>query len=419
MGDVEGAVGVGQRAPVGDPQARARRRRDCRAGRGAPPRGPRLGCRSPRPRSDRPRRRRRRAARPGCRRRRSRRRAAAARPCPAKASIAAAVRPPAEQPVDPSEVAQVAGQRRRIVERPVEELLGAGQAFHREQATSRRRLDRWHADPGRDAPSDPPLPAIRLPPSPAAARGAGAVVAPAGRHAARLLPDPERRRPWHRRARDPEPRCAPPARPDRARRPSSTRDHGRRQGVPVRARPRPDGRRRPADVGTLVVPLGPGISGAAVMAAPDASSTTSAGPRGSDGVYGSVTAAEVAAFQAHIGPAADGSVDPPPGATCLALRATRPRHGRPVRLHRRQRAATGGPPSAIAPVTPRPRRSVTRLRPGRGRRRQLEHGGDIPGTRPTRSGLDVDIRPMRKANDQCRAARTGASRTTTGPRRGR
>ena len=36
----------------------------------------------------------------------------------------------------------------------------------------------------------------------------------------------------------------------------------------------------------------------------------------------------------------------------------------------------------------------------------LEHGGRIPGHDTHRRGLDVDIRPLRKANDQCSIAGT-------------
>jgi hypothetical protein len=32
----------------------------------------------------------------------------------------------------------------------------------------------------------------------------------------------------------------------------------------------------------------------------------------------------------------------------------------------------------------------------------FEHGGDIPGHMSHERGLDVDVRPMRKAEDQCR-----------------
>ena len=44
----------------------------------------------------------------------------------------------AEPAVDPAQVAQVAGQRRRVVQRAVEQLDGIGAAVHRWQRTSRR-----------------------------------------------------------------------------------------------------------------------------------------------------------------------------------------------------------------------------------------------------------------------------------------
>ena len=36
----------------------------------------------------------------------------------------------------------------------------------------------------------------------------------------------------------------------------------------------------------------------------------------------------------------------------------------------------------------------------------FEHGGAIPGHQTHRVGLDVDVRPLRKANDQCSVAGT-------------
>ena len=48
-----------------------------------------------------------------------------------------------------------------------------------------------------------------------------------------------------------------------------------------------------------------------------------------------------------------------------------------------------------------------------------EHGGDIAGHATHEVGLDIDIRPIRDAEDQCTWGRTGACRPTTGPRPGR
>ena len=176
---------------------------------------------------------------------------------------------PAEQPIDPSEVPEVAGHRVEIVERPVEDLLDAGQPFHRQ----RLHRGRFAATPGwyprRDGPSE------RAParPRPHDRRGRRARRAARGARHPRVrgprpvLPDAERRRPWHRRRRDPAalPGGAGRIRPGqlarrRHRRPQPDRrsrqrrlrpgDDARDQGVPVVPWPRPDRRRRRHRPGT-------------------------------------------------------------------------------------------------------------------------------------------------------------------------
>ena len=58
--------------------------------------------------------------------------------CAASASMASALRLDATEPaVDPAQVAQVAAQGRRVVQRPVEQLGGVGAALHRVQRTPR------------------------------------------------------------------------------------------------------------------------------------------------------------------------------------------------------------------------------------------------------------------------------------------
>ena len=124
-----------------------------------------------------------------------------------------------------------------------------------------------------------------------------------------------------------------------------------------------------------------------------------------DGVFGASTQAAVRAFQRHAGLAVTGHDERGDVAPAdRALRAADVQQDVAVRLQRRQRAGELGR---------RPRRSTSsRRRPGSSPRPDhgrvavgdigLQHGGDIAGHETHERGLDVDVRLMRKANDQCR-----------------
>ena len=76
----------------------------------------------------------------------------------------------------------------------------------------------------------------------------------------------------------------------------------------------------------------------------------------------------------------------------------------PVRLQRRQWSRELGRPARRS-ASCEAAAHVVRVDAGHGRisvgDAGFEHGGNIPCTRPTRSGLDVDIRPIRDAENQC------------------
>jgi peptidoglycan hydrolase-like protein with peptidoglycan-binding domain len=123
-----------------------------------------------------------------------------------------------------------------------------------------------------------------------------------------------------------------------------------------------------------------------------------------DGTFGSTTAAAVASFQKHMGLPATAVADAP---TWRALTG----HFELPRFSSNQLCdysvgnggANWGMSEAITTLE-----TVGRLMVARGYGRvavgdvSLEHPGDIPGHATHERGLDIDIRPMRKANDQCR-----------------
>ena len=140
MGDIERPVGEGERPAVADVQLEAvgdGQRRRARATAAARTSGRLSSATTDRPRA--------RSVGPA---EEGERDVGAARPdveqastssrCAASASMASALRRDAAEPaIDPAQVAQVAGQRGRVVERAVEELDGIGAAVHPSQGTPR------------------------------------------------------------------------------------------------------------------------------------------------------------------------------------------------------------------------------------------------------------------------------------------
>jgi peptidoglycan hydrolase-like protein with peptidoglycan-binding domain len=122
-----------------------------------------------------------------------------------------------------------------------------------------------------------------------------------------------------------------------------------------------------------------------------------------DGIFGIRTRAAVVAFQKHAGLAATGTVD---GATWrnLVWHYESPRFGssRLCDYSVGNGPANWGTAEAIASLEAAGAWTVAR---GYGRIAvgdvSLEHGGAIRGHETHRTGLDVDIRMLRKANDQC------------------
>lgn len=163
----------------------------------------------------------------------------------------------------------------------------------------------------------------------------------------------------------------------------------------------------------LVIPVGPGATGDAVVAVQRLLVEKHAAALPIDGVYGPATTAAVSAFQAHMGLAQTGSVD---GATWRALvwHFELPRFS-PSALcdySSGNGPANWGTAETIATLEAA---GAAMVAAGYGRvvvgDVSFEHGGDIPDHESHELGLDADIRPMRKANDQC-SYRTNWTLTT-------
>ena len=183
---------------------------------------------------------------------------------------------------------------------------------------------------------------------------------------------------------------------------------------------RPDRQRdrRDDDVGEASSsPCGPGEAVPAVVVQQTSSTRSVDAGLAVDGVYGTATRTAVVAFQKHMG-------------------MTRQRHRRPgdlaeapvaLRLPVVQDRACATTASATGrrtggPARDRPARGgckgirVDRPRARFDRRRQLEHGGNIPLHQTHEVGLDVDIRPIRDNENQCTWGTNWRLRPTTGPR---
>ena len=242
MGDIERPVGVGERRAIADVQLEAIGRRQSRRRQRRRPRGPRAGCRCPTTARRRP-------------RARARSRSAigmSAPPVPTSSSVSASTCAAervdrrraqvhaTEVAIDPPQVAQVAGQRRQVVERTVEQLDGVGAAVHR----CRVRRPR----PSRPATLGAVPRAIRrLAPFAFAALLLAGDDGRCRRVRQGPLPEPEPRQPRHRRPRDPGPAPRPRHR-HRGRRRLRGHDPGRGQDVPGQQRPDRRRHRRRRDV---------------------------------------------------------------------------------------------------------------------------------------------------------------------------
>jgi peptidoglycan hydrolase-like protein with peptidoglycan-binding domain len=153
----------------------------------------------------------------------------------------------------------------------------------------------------------------------------------------------------------------------------------------------------------LIIAVGPGARGDAVAAVQRLLREKHAASVPLDGLYGSTTTAAVTAFQAHMGLAQTGSVN---AVTWRALiwHFEQPRfsasdvcdyssHNGPVNWGTAETVATLETAGASTVIGGFGRVAIGDI--------SWEHGGDIPYHQTHELGLDADVRPMRKANDQC------------------
>jgi peptidoglycan hydrolase-like protein with peptidoglycan-binding domain len=163
----------------------------------------------------------------------------------------------------------------------------------------------------------------------------------------------------------------------------------------------------------LVIPVGPGATGDGVVAVQRLLVEKGAAVLPIDGAYGAATTAAVTAFQAHMDLAQTGSVD---GTTWRALvwHFELPRFS-PSALC--DYSSGNGPANwgTAETISTLEAAGAATVAAGYGRVAigdvSFEHGGDIPDHESHELGLDADIRPMRKANDQC-SYRTNWTLTT-------
>jgi peptidoglycan hydrolase-like protein with peptidoglycan-binding domain len=158
----------------------------------------------------------------------------------------------------------------------------------------------------------------------------------------------------------------------------------------------------------IVVPLSQGARGEAVLAVQELLREKRAAGVPLDGMFGTATASAVVAFQKHMGLTASGAVDEAswrallwhfelPTFSSSALCDYSVGNG----------PANWGTASATAWIEAA---GAAMVKAGYGRvavgDASFEHGGDIPGHESHERGMDVDLRPMRDANDQCSWATT-------------
>ena len=154
---------------------------------------------------------------------------------------------------------------------------------------------------------------------------------------------------------------------------------------------------------TLVTPISTGATGEAVLAVQVELREKRRATMAVDGTFGATTTSAVVSFQKHMGLTANGIVS---AATWRALLG----HFELPRFSSTQLcdysvgngAANWGMAEAVDTLEAVGRSMVAR---GYGRIAvgdlSLEHPGDIPGHATHERGLDIDIRLLRKANDQC------------------
>jgi len=153
----------------------------------------------------------------------------------------------------------------------------------------------------------------------------------------------------------------------------------------------------------LVIPVGPGASGDAVVAVQRLLHEKRAAAVPTDGVYDLATTAAVKSFQAHSELAQTGSVD---GATWRALvwHFELPRFSSSALC---DYSSGNGPANwgTAETISTLEAAGAVMVSAGYGRvvigDVSYEHGGDIADHESHELGLDADIRLMRKANDQC------------------
>ncbi len=158
----------------------------------------------------------------------------------------------------------------------------------------------------------------------------------------------------------------------------------------------------------LIVTVGPGATGDAVVAVQRLLREKRSAVVPANGIYGAATGTAVKAFQAHMGLARTGSVDV---ATWRALvwHFELPKFSAAALCDysHRNGPANWGTAETISTLEAAGAATVAA---GYGRIAigdvSLEHGGDIIGHVTHEVGLDADVRPMHKANDQCTSETT-------------
>lgn len=151
----------------------------------------------------------------------------------------------------------------------------------------------------------------------------------------------------------------------------------------------------------LTVPLGPGATGEAVRAVQAELREKRGAALAVDGVYGASTTAAVASFQAHMGLSQTGAIDAATWRT-LVWHFEEPRFSASALCDYDVKNANWGTAEMIATLEAA---GASTVAAGVGRIAvgdiSLEHGGDIAIHESHEVGLDADLRPMRKSNDQC------------------
>jgi peptidoglycan hydrolase-like protein with peptidoglycan-binding domain len=152
----------------------------------------------------------------------------------------------------------------------------------------------------------------------------------------------------------------------------------------------------------LVIPIGPGATGGAIRAVQrELREKRGATTVPIDGVYGTSTTAAVTAFQSHIGLPQTGAMN---AATWRALvwHYEQPRFSASALCDYDVVSHNWGTAETVAALETA---GSVMVQAGFGQIAvgdiSLEHGGDTPLHAAHEVGLDADLRPMRRANDQC------------------